>query len=171
MLCEICKKNHATTHLRQVINGEAKEYILCSECASKLGFTAMMNPFSMSISDMLGSMLAQTAPAKEQLPAEQRCKGCGATFADIRNSGKAGCAECYATFYEDFVPSLQRIHGQTEHAGKVPSSAGPKYRLHNEIQSLQKELKEAVASQDYERAAVLRDRIKDLEATEDKADE
>lgn len=171
MLCEQCKKNTATTHIRQVINGHAREYLLCGECAAKLGMTSMMNPFAMSIGDMLGSMFGQADRPLGELPDERRCKGCGATFSDIRNSGMAGCAECYTTFYREFVPSLQRIHGQTEHIGKVPGSAGSKYRLMREIKSLQGELKAAVEAQDFERASVLRDRIRELQAKEDAGDE
>ncbi len=165
MLCEHCKKNQATTHVHQEVNGEARDYMLCSECAVKFGYASMLNPFAFSIGEMLGSMLVQNEPAQNTLPDEKRCKGCGATFTDIRGSGMAGCAECYAAFYEEFVPSLQRIHGQTEHTGKVPASAGQRYKLHSEIKSLQKDLKGAVEAQDYERAAQLRDRIRELEST------
>lgn len=171
MLCENCKKNTATTHIRQVINGHAREYLLCAECAQRLGLATMINPFAMSIGDMLGSMLGQTDTPAGTLPDERRCTGCGATFSDIRSSGMAGCAECYTTFYDEFVPSLQRIHGQTRHIGKVPGSAGTKYQVMREIKSLQDELKEAVQAQDYERASVLRDRIRELQAKEDKDDE
>ncbi len=171
MLCEHCKQNQATTHIRQVINGKSKEYLLCGECASKLGVTGMINPFAMSIGDMLGSMFGQMDSTQGELPDERRCKGCGATFSDIRSSGMAGCAECYTTFFGEFVPSLQRIHGQTEHTGKVPASAGPKYRMMREIKTLQNELKTAVEGQDFERASVLRDRIRELQAKEGTGDE
>ncbi len=171
MLCENCEKNAATTHIRQVINGNEREYLLCGECAAKFGVTSMMNPFAMSIGDMLGSMLGQAGRVQGELPDERRCKGCGATFSDIRNSGMAGCAECYTTFYNEFMPSLQRIHGQTEHIGKVPGSAGLKFRLLREIKALQDELKTAVSAQDFERASVLRDRIRELQAKEGVDDE
>ena len=172
MLCENCKKNAANTHIRQVINGEAKEYRLCEECAKKLGYSEMLTPFSMNIGDILGGLLGYGLMSGDTAAIEQKhCPGCGATFNDIRATGMAGCAECYATFYDEFIPSLQRIHGQTEHIGKVASSAGPRFKLKNEIKSLKGELKQAVAEQKYERAATLRDRIKELEGEESGSDE
>lgn len=166
MLCENCKKNNANTHIKQVINGEAREYMLCHECAAKLGYADMLSPFSMSIGDMLGSVFGDFGYSQSALPDTLRCKGCGASFDDIRSTGMAGCAECYTTFYDELIPSLQRIHGQTEHIGKVASSAGSRFKLKNEIKAMKKELKQAVAEQNFEKAASLRDKIKELEASE-----
>lgn len=35
MKCQKCGANNANTHVKTVINGEIKEYDLCSECAKK----------------------------------------------------------------------------------------------------------------------------------------
>ena len=82
-----------------------------------------------------------------------RCSGCGSTFQDIAATGRAGCAKCYDTFYDQLLPSLQRLHGKTRHAGKLPASAG--------IEA--KSLSLAIEKQEFEKAAALRDEIKALE--------
>lgn len=33
MLCQNCGKNEATTHIKQIVNGDMAESHLCAECA------------------------------------------------------------------------------------------------------------------------------------------
>ena len=47
--------------------------------------------------------------------------------------------------------------------GKVPHRAGSVQKKQNAMLRLRAELKGAIAAEDYERAAVLRDQIKELE--------
>jgi protein arginine kinase activator len=58
---------------------------------------------------------------------------------------------------------LRRIHGKTFHVGKVPKRSGGQIRIKQEIDRLKRELQEAVNAEEYERAAVIRDKIKELE--------
>lgn len=162
MLCQNCQKNEATTHIKRIINGEATQTHLCSECAKSLGYDSVFSDFGFNFSDMLSSFFndaASTMLSGHTL----RCEKCGSTFNDIVRSGKIGCADCYRTFYDKLAPSLERIHGRTVHEGKIPNgNAGLK--TENKIAALRQELNEAVAQQNYEKAAKLRDEIKALES-------
>lgn len=162
MLCQSCSKNQATTHIKTMINGELREYLLCPECAKKLGYGSLLNGFGPNLGSFLGSFLGENAsgnPAGEV----ERCKGCGSSFAEIAKTGEVGCAECYQTFYERMIPSIQRIHGNTTHNGKLAASAGAGARLKGELEQFRAQLKEAIEKQEFEKAAELRDRIRDLE--------
>lgn len=95
-----------------------------------------------------------------------RCPKCGSSFNDIVREGRVGCAECYKVFYNELKPSLQRIHGQIHHSGKIASTAEPVSEEEAKIdekEELKKQMNEAVAAQNFELAAQLRDRIKELE--------
>ena len=94
-----------------------------------------------------------------------RCDKCGSTFNDIVRSGKIGCADCYSTFYDKLLPSLERLHGRTRHEGKIPNGI-VEVPDKSEKEKLQDELKQAVDEQNYEKAAELRDKIKALESEE-----
>lgn len=161
MLCQNCGKYDATTHLKRIINGESAEAHLCSECAHALGYGDVFGGFGNTFTDLLGSFFGEPAGALGSRTI--RCEKCGNTFNDIVNSGKLGCADCYRTFYDKLLPSLQRIHGKTKHEGKVPAitQAENKKSVQSLI-SLEAQLKEAVDNQDFERAAVIRDRINEL---------
>lgn len=156
MLCEKCGKNHATTHIKTVVNGIVREYNLCSECAAKSGYG------SNSVTGMLASMLGDMSTLK--LKNQKNCQVCGATFADIAHDGKMGCSECYNTFKEEILPYLKRVHGATQHTGKIPNRAPlivrPKEKT---IDELRQELSRLVAEEKYEQAAVVRDKIKEME--------
>lgn len=163
MLCQKCGKNPATTHIKTVINGKVTEQNLCSHCASNNGYS---NFAGGSISNMLASMLGQTMQAYPQ-SASARCQCCGASFADIAESGKVGCANCYNEFGNELLPYLKRIHGSVCHSGKVP---GHKELViassDNSVEKLKAKLASLVAAEKYEEAALVRDEIKRLEAEE-----
>ena len=103
----------------------------------------------------------------------KRCPKCGASFEEIAESGKIGCAECYNVFRDRLMPTIHRIRGAAKHKGKVPGSnalrivepAG-KIAVVEEPTPIEKkraELKEAIEKQDFEHAAELRDEIKEME--------
>ncbi|MBE6780902.1 MAG: hypothetical protein E7545_07985 [Ruminococcaceae bacterium] len=156
MLCEKCEKNHATTHIKTVVNGIVREYNLCSTCAAQSGYG------SNSITGMLASMLGDISP--QTVKSQKRCSVCGATFSDIAHSGKMGCGECYKTFNDEILPYLKRVHGATRHVGKIPNRAPlivkPKEKT---VEDLRQELARMVAEEKYEQAATLRDKIREME--------
>lgn len=165
MLCQSCNKNKATTHIKTINNGELKEYMLCNECAEKLGYSNAMDFLQFSLGNFLGSVLGNGSKRQETIQDRNiiRCKQCGSSFEEISNRGKFGCAECYDTFKNELIPFVERIHGNTTHVGKIPSSAGENVKLKNNIKNLKRQLKEAVSKQEFERAAEIRDAIKKIE--------
>ena len=156
MLCEKCGKKHATTHIKTVVNGIVREYNLCAECAAQNGYGAT------SITGMLASMFGDMATPS--LKSQKTCPVCGASFSDIAHNGKMGCGECYITFKDEILPYLKRVHGATSHAGKIPNRAPlivkPKEKT---VVELRQELAQLVAEEKYEQAAIVRDKIKEME--------
>lgn len=64
MKCQKCGANNANTHVKTVINGEIKEYDLCSECAKKMGYTNIFGNFEDEFSGLLGSFFGNSLPAE-----------------------------------------------------------------------------------------------------------
>ncbi len=96
--------------------------------------------------------------------AGNRCDCCGSTFEDISKSGKCGCPHCYEKFYNQLLPRIKKIHGSTEHSGKIPKNFLNTHQSENIVSKLRDELKLLVEQENYEQAAIVRDRIKLLEA-------
>ncbi len=169
MKCQKCGANNANTHVKTIINGEFKEYDLCSECAQKMGYTNVFGDIESEFSNFLGSFFGNVLPARTQAT---RCEFCGSTYSDIAKSGHVGCAHCYEVFTDELLPSIRRIHGNTTHCGKNSGMKGNEVRKskpqeetkEDKIKKLKTELDKAIKEQNFEYAAELRDKIKELEA-------
>lgn len=175
MLCQSCKNKQANTHIKTIINGELTELMLCSECAAKLGYGNVFDSF-FDIGSLMSGFMGE--PSTTALAPERKCPNCGITFAQISKGGRVGCAKCYDVFYDRILPSIKRIHGNTVHTGKKlrkpQLQSGFKaveekpIRQEQEkpsaIEALEAELKTAVNNQEFEKAAQLRDKIKELKA-------
>ena len=174
MLCEHCGLHPATTHIQRNVNGRVSSLDLCASCAAQMGFGASSDSPGLGISDLWGTLFGSQLHEAPHPADDVRCPGCGGAFSDIARSGRAGCARCYDTFYDRLLPSLQRIHGRVEHIGFTPDSAAPEPDppadapaadgSAGQIERLKRELSAAIDEQNYERAAVLRDEIKQREA-------
>lgn len=155
MICEQCKKNVATVVFTAIINGEKRERRLCPNCVSGAGQQFIA---ALSLSDLLGGLFEQNNPPVEG----PRCPRCGMSHAQFRAGGKLGCQQCYETFHAQLEPLLRRVHGKSLHAGKIPSHCSEHVKNARELQSLKEALSKAVEVEDFESAAQLRDRMKEL---------
>lgn len=167
MLCEECKQRPATVHITRIINNQKSQVNLCEECAREYhqqwGFGFEPN---FSIPQFLAALLQHEAPevpAGWQEGAGLGCRACGLTYDEFRRTGRLGCAQCYAFFGDRLEPLLQRVHGVSRHVGKVPRRAGGNLSIKREIERLRAELERLVAAEEYEKAAQVRDRIRELE--------
>lgn len=156
--CDKCDRP-ATVHMTEISGDQKIEKHLCEECAASEGITIKANvPITQLLEDFV---LATTAGAEV---AELQCDVCGLTFGEFRHAGVLGCPQDYDAFEKALVPMLERAHqGASRHIGKVPQRAGSDQVRLNTILRLRGELKNAVAAEDYERAADLRDRIKEAQ--------
>lgn len=160
MKCQICGTHSATTHVTKRINGQTSEWHLCAECAAKHG-VGVPQAGGLSIDSLFGGLLTQ--PFLRESDPTTVCPVCNMSFRQIVAQGSVGCPTCYTTFYDRLRPSIQRVHGKTSHIGKTASAGSDEVRRQREIETLKSELERALAAQEYERCAELRDRIKLLE--------
>lgn len=157
MLCESCNQREATTVIKQSINGTMKKLHLCPYCANSMLFSNFFSDFSMN------DLFAKSSP---QSPRNKKsCPSCGTTLNEIIKTGKIGCAHCYETFSEELARSIEKIHGKSMHTGKVPHSAAGSIRRKNLLTEYKMELNRMIAEQEFEKAAEIRDKIKELEGT------
>ena len=142
MLCEKCKKNTATVHFKQNINGSVKEIFLCPICAGEEGIVSG-NPFSFFT-------------PREKSTQKAVCPTCKHNFDFYRKTGRFACPDCYSAFSDSAESILKKIHKTSSHKGDmncVPSK----------LDKLKTELRDAIECENFEKAAELRDEIRSLE--------
>lgn len=160
MLCDICHRNESTIFYKETINKKTTEMHLCDECAEKKGISNIQIP--LSIASFFSGMLEEMETTLPRERKEKECPYCNFRYIDFKEQGKLGCSKCYETFKEQLMPLLRRIHGATQHKGKIPSNKSPLSDIEKEIAYLQQELDKSIKVEEYERAAQLRDQIKKL---------
>jgi len=162
MQCDACEKE-ATVHLTQIINGKVHKVDLCEECSQKLGVT---DPNGFSVEDLLSKNLLE----EEGTENSGSCECCGYTRLQFKKTGRLGCSSCYEAFSEMVTPILKNIHRELAHTGKVPQAALDRRQYFDKLSKLEEDLRESVATENYEKAAELRDAIHSLKTETEDAD-
>lgn len=163
MKCNICGIREAAVHLTEVINDKVTKLHLCEQCA-RTKSDEMQSHFGLT--DLLsGLMDFEPAIGEGQIEDEIRikCHVCGMTYYDFQKTGKLGCGECYETFSKGLSELLRKIHGSDRHAGKIPLAGKKTFGLGEKLKQLKSELEELVRAEEFEKAALTRDKIKELE--------
>lgn len=168
MLCDICGKKEATVHLTEIINEQMSKLHLCEDCAKEKGAEMEehfgLNDLLAGLAGLGASLTAAGAPAPSKSVESIKCPKCGFTYQNFAKIGRFGCGDCYEAFKKHIGPLLKRIHGSDRHMGKVPLAAGTTPKDTRNLQDLRARLDKAIQMEEFEEAAKLRDKIKDLEA-------
>lgn len=161
-LCDVCGKNEAHIHIVEVTPNGKRERNLCEECADKEGLMGNDDDMSFSFANFLKNIIPVAfEEAMENI--ENVCPNCGINYGEMKHRGKFGCVACYTAFREKIPEVLKIVQGKSEsHIGKSPKSLKV-ITPQKELEKLKRSMKIAIEEEEYERAAEIRDRIKELE--------
>jgi protein arginine kinase activator len=160
MLCDNCGQNEAIIHLTHIEDNNFTTKHLCEDCAAENG----LQPDE-SAEGPLTDFLAQVGKS-EPTPVNKPCPFCGLRFEEFKKAGRLGCPHCYVSFEASLKVLLRRLHGGVQHTGKVYLPPNPTDAQQQErLDGLRRKLTRAVEREDFERAAEIRDMIRQLEAT------
>ena len=98
-----------------------------------------------------------------KVKASPKCERCGMTYYDFQKKGKLGCGDCYEKFGKNLSELLRKIHGSDRHVGKMPFKGERTIKEQEDLKRLKDELNRMIQQEEFEKAAMLRDRIKELE--------
>lgn len=146
MRCEHCGRNEATFHYQSTVNGYTEEAHLCPECAARLGYDTgngigdwLDEPFG-SVFSLLPSMFG----------------GFGDFFGGAQLTPAAR-----RTLQLEPMPD-QPVYETESLLSEAEGAALRRECAHN---ALEVQLREAIETEDFERAAQLRDELKKLNET------
>lgn len=163
MQCDNCGLNEAVMHFTQIVNNQVSTFHLCEACAAEKGLEPGIGTGDFPLADLLAQMGRSKQDAVVESPGS--CGFCGLRLEDFKKSGRMGCSHCYVAFESHLRGLMRRLHGGTQHVGKLylppdPTAAERRERL----AALKRRLERAVGLEDFERAAQIRDQIRTLEA-------
>ena len=177
MLCQKCNKKTASVFISSIINGQETRMYLCNDCAKDyplfnfnfqepFSITDVMDKFNINEQNQLDEefdkLLALDKESKEKYK-EMICPNCYSTYDEYKKTGKLGCSKCYEAFKDELKPDVKNIYGYDEYIGKVPKKVDGDIYISNEIRVLKSDLIRAIEKEEYEKAADIRDKIKELE--------
>jgi protein arginine kinase activator len=163
-VCAGCGAEPATIHLTEVVDNKSITSHLCEACAAEKGVHPPPSPGSLPLIDFLAKMGGPPPPDGPAPDEDLVCPYCGLTASAFKEVGRLGCPQCYTTFENSLRGLLRRIHGGTQHVGKVYLPPDPSLReAEQRLDGLRRRLQRAIDTEDFERAADLRDEIRSLE--------
>lgn len=167
MLCEECKINEASYTVSVMMGDEVTTRHLCGDCMAKMN----MNIASGNIKSLLSSILSAITgnDTKQEAVQEVVCPRCRTTLSQFTKSGHLGCPSCYQAFHEQLQPMLLQIHGRVQHAGRQPLQTADAQRSRSRQEELTRQMEQAIAIEDFETAASIRDQLKALAEKEAEA--
>ena len=157
--CDSCGKAKASLILARDLAGIQQQYAFCPDCASARGIRVAESVLPCLPADLLDPLVSSPDSA---LMNEVACAACGTLFKDIRGTGLAGCVHCFDQFHAEIGRLLPRIARRTSHTGSIPRQLHELRRLFADKAALTARLETALAAEDFEAAADLRDVLDDL---------
>lgn len=162
MLCDECAKRPATVHITKVENGKKSDMHLCEQCAMQMNLLSLSPSFT--VNDLLAGLLNSGGAASKMAGKfeDAVCNVCGLSYSRFRETGRFGCGNCYKVFGDRLNPLFKKVHGNTIHTGKIPNRAGSRIKVLKEVEKLRQQLEEAIRNEEYEKAAAIRDKIREI---------
>lgn len=184
MLCERCKIREANIQYTEVINGVKTEHNFCAQCAKEMDFGPYSAIFDgeFPLAQLLSGLLGGEMPVQKKDRLSQiTCPSCGMSYEEFVKNSCFGCADCYTMFDPLIQDNIKQLQGSDSHKGKRPvyqetlsgsraqaaavakeETEQTKSSAEQQLRAWDRKLKEALRVEDYENAAVYRDKIRAL---------
>jgi protein arginine kinase activator len=168
MICQRCQKGMASVHVTEIQDGngpaatpQVNEHHLCESCAQTLDLPHAPAVPTKAIHDIWKFLQANMQVRTKRVA--RQCPDCKMTLDELRRRGKVGCAKDYEVFADYLGELIERMHGASEHCGRLPGVGEHEMERRARIGDLKNRLERAIREEDYECAAGLRDELRTLE--------
>ena len=173
MMCDECGVRPANFLLKAVTEDGVHEKNLCPVCMAKYQKKIPGLDFSGLAGILSGILASKAAKAADPDNGEYDalvCADCGLTYPEFKKTGRLGCAHCYEAFKKPLEGLLLKLHGNLQHTGRIPGGLKSDASIRYHMEQLKQELVKAIAAEEYERAAQIRDQVRALSAQLEEAE-
>ncbi len=164
MKCDGCGQKDAVIHIQQIMGSEILELHLCEACAHERGISSKEDKIELSLSSLLNGLIDDELSPKK-VEEKKVCPRCEKKYSDFKQDGVLGCSDCYTVFRREISTLLNKMTGTSQHKGKYPKRLKTYKTFFIDREGLKHKLKIAIEHEEYEKAALLRDKIRELEQT------
>ncbi|MFP4384579.1 MAG: UvrB/UvrC motif-containing protein [Spirochaetia bacterium] len=161
MKCDVCGKGDVVMNIQQILGEKKLEIGLCQSCANKYGISKNAEILQTTTSELLQSLLQ--AKGKGSGSKNRICPRCTLTLKEFKKYERLGCTECFNVFKSEITAMLRDKEMGSRHTGKFPNKLSAYKTFFIDRERIRKKLETAIAREDYERAAKLRDRLTELD--------
>ncbi len=154
MICEICHKNEANIVFQVLNNGRLNTRTICTECAMKMQKDFFKTLHALGIQQ---SLVKKEEGKQTSVDVPDRfCINCSQPLTKVDENNTLGCPACYQAMKGEIIQLLSTDvnNGSDENSQKQPEGS--------DLELMSHQLREAIVSEDYEQAAALRDKIRQL---------
>lgn len=155
--CDLCHAQPATIQFVEQKGAETKKVSMCASCAAARGIAQDGGSLTFNLPSLLAALAA--GPAVESAVV---CRTCGLSPAEFQKTGRLGCADCYEVFDALIRPIVKKFQAGQAHRGLAPVTLSKEIQ-NEEAVELRKQLADCVKAEQYEKAAQLRDRLREID--------
>lgn len=165
MKCQVCNEREAAIIVAMNNGKEESSMYVCHRCIQNMGID-----LHKTILDQIVNQISQISK-KENIV----CENCGMTLREFSETGRYGCAKCHEYFESKREDSNKDMELQNKRALQQDADNRKKLEQYfsstldsnsskfHSILSIKKLLDTAIADENYEEAAKLRDELRKLE--------
>lgn len=168
MVCMGCGTGDGVIEIRHSSGKHSHVVYLCEACARERGIHTVPRR-EPDLNVLYASLLTGGNTDRHSAEVDE-CTGCGTTAAEVRRSLQVGCPRCYSTFASNISTLIGKPGADPQHQGRLPRSLQTFRTLFVDREKLKSELRAAVAEEDFENAARIRDRLARMDRTASEAE-
>jgi protein arginine kinase activator len=160
MICDICRRNNAVIHIEKHAGENRTQMKICSQCAG----VDSMSPEHLKGEDLqkiISDLVSNFKPKAQEV-----CEKCGTSAIDFEKKHKVGCGSCYKFLKSAIHLQNWQAARNLKHVGRTPFNVDVEQVSFDpnveDVELLEEKLCISIIAEDYEEAALLRDKIETL---------
>ena len=160
MICQNCEAHPATFQIVEKDGDNLVCLFLCEDCAFCMGLTSEMNTGQVPGTEISVNPIPEVKLLSYKDDNDPVCPHCGLAFTKYLQTGQKGCVHCLETYQSALDQIVWHLYNTTNnHAVKQKLLMFNSNDLVERIKKLETALSIAVAVEDFEKAAEIRDEL------------
>ena len=164
MLCDLCCRRQSFFMFKY----SSRSFNLCFDCAKKYDCLSLGKKSPKELESQFENL------SRDVDRMQRTCPECGTKASEVIINHKVGCSECYNFFLDEISEYFNSIGvnvKESEFFDQTNIERAKKEILRATLATLQEKINKAVETEEYEKAAIYRDKMNELKKSLSKSSE